>query len=175
MKLLIGSPGACNPLWLSLSCEELRVFGVFETVTRHIRTLPATLKDLLQFIINRLTNEDQENNIYKVFYIWLDPSAGSISVGGLSSPRLLAGSFPVQRMVLELITSIVNWSHRETSCCLTTSLIKKTNKFRPSLESYTAEQGAYMAFFSALMPPWSPPNIDFFVTQIPIRFSSRRF
>ena len=67
MELLVASAGACNPLWLSLSCEELRVFGVFETITRHIRSLPATLKELLQFIINRLTNEDQENNIHKVF------------------------------------------------------------------------------------------------------------
>ena len=55
MKLLIDSPGASNPLWLSLSCDELRVFGVFETITRHIVNLPSTLKELLKFIMNRLT------------------------------------------------------------------------------------------------------------------------
>ena len=71
MELLIGSPGATNPLWLSLSCEELRVFGVFETITRHIKSLPATLKELLQFIINRLANEDEDNNVHKVFYFCL--------------------------------------------------------------------------------------------------------
>lgn len=93
MELLIGSAGACNPLWLSLSCEELRVFGVFETITRHIRSLPATLKELLQFIMNRLTNEDQEKNIYKVFYFWVAASIGSISAT-LWNPVCWRSSFP---------------------------------------------------------------------------------
>ena len=66
MKLLMASPGASNPLWLSLACEELRVFGVFETITRHIKSLPATIKELLQLIINRLINEDENNNVEKV-------------------------------------------------------------------------------------------------------------
>lgn len=66
MKLLMASPGASNPLWLSLACEELRVFGVFETITRHIKSLPATIKELLQLTINRLINEDENNNVEKV-------------------------------------------------------------------------------------------------------------
>ena len=66
MKLLMASPGASNPLWLSLACEELRVFGVFETITHHIKSLPATIKELLQLIINRLINEDENNNVEKV-------------------------------------------------------------------------------------------------------------
>ena len=64
--MLINSPGASNPLWLSLSCEELRVFGVFETITRHIKNLPCKLKELLEFIMNRLTAEDEDDNIQKV-------------------------------------------------------------------------------------------------------------
>ena len=67
MELLISSTGASNPLWLSLSCEELRVFGVFETITRHIKSLPATLKELLQFIMNRHATEDEGKNVQKVF------------------------------------------------------------------------------------------------------------
>ena len=66
MRLLIGSAGASIPLWLSLACEELRVFGVFETVTQHIKRLPSTVKELLQLIINRLTNEDEHGNLRKV-------------------------------------------------------------------------------------------------------------
>ena len=42
LRLLVSAPGALNPLWLSLSCEELRVFGVFEKVTEHIKKLPGT-------------------------------------------------------------------------------------------------------------------------------------
>ena len=64
--MLINSPGASNPLWLSLSCEELRVFGVFETITHHIKNLPCKLKELLKFIMNRLTAEDEDDNIQKV-------------------------------------------------------------------------------------------------------------
>lgn len=66
MKLLIDSEGASNLLWLSLSCEELRVFGVFETITHHIKSLPSELKELLRFIMKRLTAEDEDDNIQKV-------------------------------------------------------------------------------------------------------------
>ncbi|XP_058940921.2 telomerase protein component 1-like isoform X2 [Pocillopora verrucosa] len=82
MKLLIDSPGASNPLWLSLSCEELRVFGVFETITRHIVNLPSTLKELLKFIMNRLTAEDEDDNIQKVLGLL------ACSRGGLGETEL---------------------------------------------------------------------------------------
>ena len=79
MELLIKSQGASNPLWLSLSCEELRVFGVFETITRHIVNLPSTLKELLKFIMNRLTAEDEDDNIQKVSHSsWLEFSGRSV-------------------------------------------------------------------------------------------------
>ena len=67
MTLLISFEGAANPLWLSLSCEELRVFGVFERVTEHIQSLPSLLAGLLQFILKRLVIEDEFNNVEKVF------------------------------------------------------------------------------------------------------------
>ena len=80
MKLLMASPGASNPLWLSLACEELRVFGVFETITHHIKSLPATIKELLQLIINRLINEDENNNVQKVrLFLFLDPAKGKVT------------------------------------------------------------------------------------------------
>jgi len=77
MALLIGSSGASNPLWLSLACEELRVFGVFETITHHIKSLPSTIKELLQLVINRLTNEDEHNNVQKVRKVLPSASNGS--------------------------------------------------------------------------------------------------
>lgn len=82
MKLLMASPGASNPLWLSLACEELRVFGVFETITHHIKSLPATIKELLQLIINRLINEDENNNVQKMLGFL------ACSRGGLSETEL---------------------------------------------------------------------------------------
>ena len=80
MKLLMASPGASNPLWLSLACEELRVFGVFETITHHIKSLPVTVKELLQLIINRLINEDEINHVQKVRpFLFLDPAKGKVT------------------------------------------------------------------------------------------------
>ncbi len=35
MKLLLSKREASLPLYLSLACEELRVFGVFEKVSLH--------------------------------------------------------------------------------------------------------------------------------------------
>ncbi|KAK3703596.1 hypothetical protein QZH41_019138, partial [Actinostola sp. cb2023] len=66
MSLLIDIEGATNPLWLSLCCEELRVFGVFERVTLHIQSLPSFLEGLLKFILKRLITEDEFNNVEKV-------------------------------------------------------------------------------------------------------------
>lgn len=66
MDLLISLDGATNPLWLSLSCEELRVFGVFERVTDHIKSLPDSLQGLLNFILKRIVAEDEFQNVEKV-------------------------------------------------------------------------------------------------------------
>nr|XP_058973684.1 telomerase protein component 1-like isoform X2 [Pocillopora verrucosa] len=82
MKLLIDSEGASNLLWLSLSCEELRVFGVFENITQYIKDLPSPLKKLLEFIMNRLTAEDEDDNIQKVLGLL------ACSRGGLGETEL---------------------------------------------------------------------------------------
>ncbi|EDO39396.1 predicted protein, partial [Nematostella vectensis] len=57
LDMLVSMEGAANPLWLSLACEELRVFGVFERVTDHIKSLPEYLKGLLEFILKRFIDE----------------------------------------------------------------------------------------------------------------------
>ncbi|XP_031552448.1 telomerase protein component 1-like [Actinia tenebrosa] len=69
MDLLISLDGATNPLWLSLSCEELRVFGVFERVTDHIKSFPDSLQGLLKFILKRLVSEDEFQNVEKVLRV----------------------------------------------------------------------------------------------------------
>ena len=40
LELLISLDASESPLWISLACEELRIFGVFEQVTEHIKNLP---------------------------------------------------------------------------------------------------------------------------------------
>ncbi|XP_053555817.1 uncharacterized protein LOC128647029 [Bombina bombina] len=63
LDLLIQNTSSMNPLWLSLACEELRVFGVFETLTKKIAGFPNTLQGLLGSIIQRLVLEDQVDKV----------------------------------------------------------------------------------------------------------------
>ena len=39
MAALLSKQGSSNPLWLTLSCEELRVFGKFEMLLEKINSL----------------------------------------------------------------------------------------------------------------------------------------
>ena len=57
MKLLLSKKDAANPLFLHLACEELRVFGIFEEVSSFLKSLPPTLPNLLQEVLNRIEGE----------------------------------------------------------------------------------------------------------------------
>ena len=39
MDMMLAKESSDNPLWLSIACEELRVFGIFEKVTEMIEGL----------------------------------------------------------------------------------------------------------------------------------------
>ncbi|XP_069070749.1 telomerase protein component 1-like [Pleurodeles waltl] len=58
LQLLMLKRSSQNPLWLTLACEELRVFGVFERVTQLIEGFPDSLEGLLSNIVNRLVKEN---------------------------------------------------------------------------------------------------------------------
>lgn len=51
--------GSRYPLWLTLACEELRVFGVFEEVTQKITQLPDELIDLEESVFERLVYQNE--------------------------------------------------------------------------------------------------------------------
>jgi nephrocystin-3 len=51
---LLENPGSKNMTWLSLACEELRVFGVFETLTEYIAALPSTVTGLVNLYLQRI-------------------------------------------------------------------------------------------------------------------------
>jgi len=40
MEALVSLPAAVSPLFLTMACEETRVFGIYENLTRHIKRLP---------------------------------------------------------------------------------------------------------------------------------------
>ncbi|EDQ86903.1 uncharacterized protein MONBRDRAFT_27684 [Monosiga brevicollis MX1] len=59
MTLLLDNPGSHNFFWLTAVCEELRVYGVFETVTTRIRQLPPEVPALCLQIWQRVEQEDR--------------------------------------------------------------------------------------------------------------------
>ncbi|XP_063313166.1 telomerase protein component 1-like [Pelobates fuscus] len=63
LHLLLQKTSSQNPLWLTMACEELRVFGEFKMLTQKIAGFPDTLQGLLENIIQRLVQEDQSARV----------------------------------------------------------------------------------------------------------------
>eukprot|EP00794_Sanderia_malayensis_P003244 gene3244-3725_t len=53
MVTLLDKEGSSNPLWLTLACEELRVFGSFEKLQEKIHSLPDDLISLEMDVFSR--------------------------------------------------------------------------------------------------------------------------
>ncbi|XP_033102231.1 telomerase protein component 1-like isoform X2 [Anneissia japonica] len=66
LALIVQSEGAKNVLWLSLVCEELRIFGVFEEVTQRIKQIHPSLEGLISEIIQRMINEDETSLVEQI-------------------------------------------------------------------------------------------------------------
>ncbi|XP_071945133.1 TPR repeat-containing protein DDB_G0287407-like [Antedon mediterranea] len=58
MTCLLSNEASKNPLWLSIACEELRVFGDFSRVTEKIKSLADDLLDLLGQVLSRFEQEN---------------------------------------------------------------------------------------------------------------------
>ena len=54
LACLVNNPGCTNMTWLNLAVEELRVFGVFETLTEYISSLPSTVFGLMELYLQRM-------------------------------------------------------------------------------------------------------------------------
>lgn len=59
MGLLLSKHESDNPLYLTVACEELRVFGEFERVTERIEALPNAVESLFEQVLERI-EEDHE-------------------------------------------------------------------------------------------------------------------
>ncbi|KAL3832682.1 hypothetical protein ACJMK2_024304 [Sinanodonta woodiana] len=57
VKVLIDKEDSGRPLWLTIACEELRVFGDFRKLTEKIRLLPGDMMGLLENVLNRIIIE----------------------------------------------------------------------------------------------------------------------
>lgn len=43
IDVLVSQDGSSSPLWLSLACEEIRMFGIYENLTSFITELPGNI------------------------------------------------------------------------------------------------------------------------------------
>jgi tetratricopeptide (TPR) repeat protein len=57
LSLLLGKADSDNPLYLTVACEELRVFGAFERVTERIASLSDDTAGLLEQVLERLEHD----------------------------------------------------------------------------------------------------------------------
>ncbi|XP_072024365.1 LOW QUALITY PROTEIN: TPR repeat-containing protein DDB_G0287407-like [Amphiura filiformis] len=57
MASLLGKDSSQNPLWLSIACEELRVFGSFDKLNDKINSLADGLLNLLAQVLDRFEAE----------------------------------------------------------------------------------------------------------------------
>ncbi|XP_033113072.1 telomerase protein component 1-like [Anneissia japonica] len=58
MSSLLSKESSQNPLWLSIACEELRVYGLFEKLSKKITSLPDGLLSLLESVLSRFEEEN---------------------------------------------------------------------------------------------------------------------
>eukprot|EP00049_Salpingoeca_infusionum_P022234 m.5625 g.5625 ORF g.5625 m.5625 type:complete len:1195 (+) comp5076_c0_seq1:208-3792(+) len=63
LTLVLDNLGAQSMIWLIMVCEELRTYGVFETVTQRIQALPPSCDDLATQVVKRLLEEDNNGLI----------------------------------------------------------------------------------------------------------------
>ncbi|ELU17595.1 hypothetical protein CAPTEDRAFT_207902 [Capitella teleta] len=97
LRVILSNPAASSPLWLTLACHELRIFGDFRTLTSKIENLSPSLLGLLKEILNRLVTEDESMQMTQVLkFIYC-------SIGGLPEseiPLMLNPKNPVAPLVL---------------------------------------------------------------------------
>ncbi|XP_041355053.1 TPR repeat-containing protein DDB_G0287407-like [Gigantopelta aegis] len=68
-----------GPLWMTLMCEELRVFGDFRTINKKIEEMPDSLDGLFGVILLRLQAEDDTGCIKKALCSMASSEAGILS------------------------------------------------------------------------------------------------
>ena len=66
LQRLVEMTKVDNPLWMTLMCEELRIFGDFRMMDQKLTALPDTMDAFLAIVIQRLLAEDDTGYVKKV-------------------------------------------------------------------------------------------------------------
>lgn len=83
MRTLMRKSGSCKPLWLTIACEELRMFGVYELLAAKLKSLPAKVPALLDTVLARIEGDHSTTTVASAL------SLISCSRNGLSETELL--------------------------------------------------------------------------------------
>ncbi|XP_039627705.1 telomerase protein component 1-like isoform X2 [Polypterus senegalus] len=122
LELLLSKRSSLSPLWMTLACEELRLFGVFERVTHLIQSFPDSLEGILGSILCRLVGED-DSGLLKDFVCILhcsrDGGVLAIDVQGVLGLKRGGQAISsmewaqLQRSVKELLRISYDWKGRD--------------------------------------------------------------
>ncbi|EDV28934.1 uncharacterized protein TRIADDRAFT_52303 [Trichoplax adhaerens] len=76
MNVLISKREASSPLFLTLACEELRMFGIFEQITERIKTISQTIHGLLEQTLERIEIDHGKEIVTALFQVVLSSKDG---------------------------------------------------------------------------------------------------
>ncbi|ELU05341.1 hypothetical protein CAPTEDRAFT_193037 [Capitella teleta] len=105
MKLLLAKREANLPLFLSLACEELRVFGVYEEISAKLRSMPHTLPLLLRDVLCRLES-DHDPKIIASSLLFLLCSRSGLTESDLHHLLSLQEMFGREKMRLSDVANV---------------------------------------------------------------------
>ena len=84
LRFMCSKQSAPIPLWLSIACEELRVFGVYEELTRKVKSLASSVPQLIASVLTRIEKEHGKEIISSALSLLY------CSNGGLQEKEMLA-------------------------------------------------------------------------------------
>ncbi|XP_060585450.1 NACHT and WD repeat domain-containing protein 2-like [Ruditapes philippinarum] len=65
LSLILDSKCSQSPLWLYLICEELRIYGDYRSLTKHVQSVTTSIDDMIEAIVRRLIKEDDTKQMEK--------------------------------------------------------------------------------------------------------------
>ena len=90
LRTLLRNTSATNFEWIEYACEEIRTFGAFETISDHIKNLPASIEDLLLMRLrsNEVIAKILDSPVDYVAYLHATLRLLLVSGGGLTEEEV---------------------------------------------------------------------------------------
>ncbi|CAC5362199.1 unnamed protein product [Mytilus coruscus] len=101
LEILTDKPDAGRPLWLTVACEDLRVFGDFRKLTQKIRDLPIDMIGLLEVVLGRIV-KDHGNELVQATLCLVETSRFGLLETELLELLAMQPSIPGAKIVDDL-------------------------------------------------------------------------